>query len=121
MNRLFLCMGLALLVAACGPSDSSGGISPAKALSMAPADPDLAELYQSSCRACHATAAGGAPRTGSAMAWRSRLAKGMSTLVDHTITGFQGMPPMGLCSDCSEAELRALIEFMATPPVEDDA
>ena len=37
----------------------------------------------------------------------------MDTLLDHSINGFQGMPPLGLCMQCTEADFRALIEFMA--------
>jgi len=121
LNRLFLLGVLALVLTACGQGGSEPGISIAKALSLAPEDPALADQYRSSCRACHAASNSGAPMTGSLAAWKPRLDKGLDVLVEHTITGFKGMPPMGLCSDCSESELRALIEFMATPPQEDGA
>lgn len=78
-----------------------------------PADTALAQLYTASCRQCHANPAAGAPLTGDAAAWAPRLAKGMDTLLEHSINGFQGMPPMGLCMQCSEAQFRALIAFMA--------
>ena len=56
--------------------------------------------------------AGGAPRTGTSE-WDSRMAKGMDTLLDNTINGYKGMPPLGMCMDCGEEEFEALIRFMA--------
>ncbi len=75
-----------------------------------------AALYTASCKACHTVPASRAPMTGSARAWGVRMNKGMDRLLENTISGYKGMPPMGLCSDCSEADLRDLISFMATPP-----
>ncbi|KFF33545.1 cytochrome C [Pseudomonas aeruginosa VRFPA01] len=48
-----------------------------------------------------------------AAAWAPRLAQGMDTLLDHSINGYKGMPPMGMCMQCSEEQFRALIEFMS--------
>jgi cytochrome c5 len=41
------------------------------------------------------------------------MAKGMDTLLDNTINGYKGMPPLGMCMDCGEEEFEALIRFMA--------
>ena len=46
-------------------------------------------------------------------AWNPRIAQGTDTLLDHSINGYNGMPPMGLCMQCSEAQFVALISFMA--------
>ena len=81
-----------------------------------PADAALAQLYGASCRQCHANPAAGAPLSGDVAAWAPRLEKGMDTLLEHSINGFQGMPPMGMCMQCSEQEFRALIAFMAGAP-----
>ena len=70
------------------------------------------EIYQSKCFACHGTGAAGAPVLGKADAWAPRIDKGMDTLVKHAIEGFNAMPPMGTCMDCSEAEMRAVVEYM---------
>jgi len=78
-----------------------------------PTDPDTKSLYIQSCYSCHGTGAAGAPRTGNSGDWAPRLAKGMDTLLDHTINGFNGMPPLGMCMDCGEEEFVALINFMA--------
>jgi len=71
--------------------------------------------YASSCFACHMSGAAGAPKTGDAEAWAPRLEKGMDTLIASVRNGLGGMPPTGLCADCTDEELTALIEFMATP------
>lgn len=70
------------------------------------------EIYQSKCFACHGTGAAGAPVVGKADAWAPRIDKGMDTLVKHAVEGFNAMPPMGTCMDCSEAEIRAVVEYM---------
>ncbi|AKH68189.1 Cytochrome C oxidase, cbb3-type, subunit III [Spongiibacter sp. IMCC21906] len=78
-------------------------------------DRDLQALYKKSCFACHAYGANNAPKTGAADQWAPRLEKGMETLVAHARDGFNTMPPKGLCFDCSDAEFKALIEFMSEP------
>jgi len=42
-----------------------------------------------------------------------RIAQGPDTLLDHTINGYNGMPPMGLCVQCSEEQFLGLISFMS--------
>ena len=73
------------------------------------------EKYQKSCFACHSSGAAGAPKTGDVAAWQPRMEKGMDVLVQSVKTGLNGMPPTGLCADCSDAEYQALIEYMAAP------
>ncbi len=72
----------------------------------------IADIYQSKCAVCHASGAAGAPKLGDAAAWASRLDKGMDTLYANAINGFQGMPPKGLCMDCSEAEIKATVDYL---------
>jgi len=69
--------------------------------------------YQTACFACHSTGTAGAPKTGDAEAWAPRLEKGMDALIQSVRDGMGGMPPGGLCPDCTDAELTALIEYMA--------
>ncbi len=73
------------------------------------------EKYQGSCFACHAFGAAGAPKTGDVAAWQPRLEKGMDVLVQSVKTGLNGMPPTGLCGDCTDDEYKALIEYMSAP------
>ena len=77
------------------------------------ANPRVVELYNRSCRSCHAQGAGWAPRTGDLQAWAPRLQKGAPVLLEHTIDGFKGMPPMGMCFDCNEEDFTKLISFMS--------
>ncbi len=106
MSRMLLCACLALL-AACS-RDAEPDTAPVE-----PADPKLARLYAQTCKACHATRAAGAPVAGDRAAWEPRVAQGMPVLLEHTVRGYKGMPPLGACMDCGEKEFEALIRFMA--------
>lgn len=66
------------------------------------------------CAMCHVRGEGGAPKVGDAAAWQPRLAQGEVVILDHTINGFNNMPPLGYCMDCERDELRAYIRFMST-------
>ena len=103
-----LCL-LAVALAACGKPAPSASEAPA----VMPADPKLARLYAQTCKTCHGLPASGAPQAGDLAAWQPRVAQGMNVLIDHTLTGFKGMPPLGACSDCTEQDFDALIKFMS--------
>lgn len=105
----FAAVAALLVLAACGPSQPPA--QPAKAL--VEADPATMQLYNRSCISCHSSGAGGAPRTGDQQAWAPRMAKGMEVLLDNTINGFNGMPPMGMCMDCDAGQFESLIRYMA--------
>lgn len=81
-----------------------------------PADPGLAETYQRSCQACHSRRDSTAPLTGDTDAWQPRLDQGMETLLLHVVEGYGGMPPYGLCMDCSAEDFERLIGFMSSHP-----
>ncbi len=68
--------------------------------------------FERSCKICHESSGTGAPRTGDTEAWQPVLDQGMPALLEHTISGHKGMPPMGMCMDCGEAEFIAFIEYM---------
>ncbi|QFT54957.1 Cytochrome c5 [Microbulbifer sp. THAF38] len=85
-----------------------------QALTLTPDDPEIAEIYQRTCRSCHSTGASAAPLTGDIASWEPRLDKGMDVLVENAVNGFQGMPPLGLCFECSPKQFEQLIAFMAT-------
>jgi cytochrome c5 len=111
MSRVLLCAAFALL-AACGreqPAATPGGAAPATE----PADPRLARLYAQTCKACHTNPGSGAPQAGDKAAWQPRVAQGLPVLLDHTVNGYKGMPPLGSCMDCGEKEFESLIRFMA--------
>lgn len=69
-------------------------------------------VYNGACMACHASGAAGAPKVGDKAAWAPRIGKGMSTLVEHSLQGFNAMPPKGLCMDCSDDEIKAAVKYM---------
>ncbi len=107
--RPFVFLLLALL-AAC----TDDHVAPAATMGPGtPVEPELAEIYNRSCRSCHAQGTALAPLTGDRAAWAPRLKQGMEVLLEHTISGFNGMPPMGMCFDCEEEDFAALITFMS--------
>lgn len=82
-----------------------------------PEDPELAAVYERSCKNCHARSGSGAPLTGDTLVWQRLLEnKGMQRLLEHAIQGYGGMPPLGHCMDCDREDFGRLIGFMATGP-----
>lgn len=75
---------------------------------------DAAAKYQMSCFACHGTGAAGAPKLDDKAEWETRMAKGMDAVMVNVMNGIKAMPPKGLCMDCSESDLVALVEYMTT-------
>lgn len=71
-----------------------------------------ADVYGTSCIACHGTGAAGAPKMGVAADWAPRIAQGEETLVSHAINGIRGMPPKGTCMTCSDEEIKLAVEHM---------
>ena len=87
----------------------------ALAETLVPTDPELAAIYDRSCRACHALDGLGAPLTGHAAAWAPRFdVRGPDGLLASVHSGRGVMPAMGYCADCTDDDFRALIEFMST-------
>ena len=72
------------------------------------------QKYMASCFACHSTGAAGAPKVGAGMAseWEPRLEKGLDAVVANAINGVNTMPAKGLCFDCTDDDLRAIVEYM---------
>ena len=72
------------------------------------------DVYKAHCFACHGTGAAGAPKFGDAGAWGPRIAKGMDTLYTHALNGFNAMPPRGLCTECSDDEVKGAVDYMTS-------
>lgn len=110
-----LALSMALGLSACGgkPGAASSAEAAAAATPTVAASPATLKLYEQTCRNCHAVAASGAPQTGDLKAWAPRVAQGREILLDHSINGYKGMPPMGTCTQCTEADFVALIEYMS--------
>lgn len=68
-------------------------------------------IHQSLCATCHVSGVANAPKSHDEAAWKAR-GKSLDELVASSKKGINAMPPMGLCADCTDAELKAAIEFM---------
>lgn len=93
-----------------GEDCGSASAAPAAAASSGPRSGSA--VYDAACSACHAAGVAGAPILGDTGAWAPRIDKGMETLTDHAINGFNAMPARGACADCSDEEIVAAIEYM---------
>lgn len=76
---------------------------------------DADTVFDTFCFSCHGTGWDNAPVIGDSLVWDDRRAKGIDVLLKHTIEGFNAMPPKGGCADCSEKELRAVVEMLIAP------
>jgi cytochrome c5 len=111
-NHAVWLSGLAVLITACGPAPKPAP-TPEQAALLRPADARLADLYETSCKACHTITESGAPMVHDHAAWAPRWKQGLPVLVDHSLQGFNAMPAGGQCATCTPADLEALIRFMA--------
>lgn len=78
-------------------------------------------VYEQYCVTCHRDGVAGAPKFRIATDWTLRLAqKDMNGLVATVTKGLNAMPPKGTCAECSEADIKAAIEYMVPkgPPNE---
>ena len=86
--------------------------APPEPAEILPLEDDVMGQWARSCALCHVRGEGGAPVLGDEAAWADRLARGEEVLLQHTVEGFNNMPPLGYCMDCEEDDFRALIRFM---------
>ena len=99
---------IAPLPATAADKPQGATLTPAKADLLSPGK----QIYSSTCFACHATGAAGAPKVGDRAAWSARIAQGDATLLQHAMHGFNAMPPKGGCATCSDTDIRAAIAYM---------
>lgn len=71
------------------------------------------EVFESFCTTCHTAGVLNAPKLGNAADWAPRVAKGKDTLYKHAIEGFNSMPAKGMCSACSDDEIKGAVDYMA--------
>jgi cytochrome c5 len=96
------CAGAVGTVGAAGAAVASG-----------PGGPRNAEtIYNAFCMVCHATGISESPILGNAEQWAPRVAKGVDVLYTNSINGINVMPARGTCIDCSDDEMRAVVDFM---------
>lgn len=76
-----------------------------------------AEVYASTCSACHATGVGGAPKYGDRAAWAPRLAQGAAVLHQHALAGLTGkagvMPAKGGRPDLNDQSVINAVDYIA--------
>lgn len=109
-SSMMLALGLAL--AACGQGGNSA--APSAAAPLAPAsNPAVQKIYSTTCSNCHGKPGTGAPQAGDTAAWAPRAAQGREIVLNHIINGYKGMPPMGMCMQCSEDDFIAVTEYMS--------
>lgn len=72
-----------------------------------------ASLLTNNCVQCHARPGIGVPQMGVAADWYDRIKQGEDALLMNVVYGLRGMPPLGYCSACSEADFRAMIRLMS--------
>lgn len=70
-------------------------------------------IYRQTCSVCHDGQIASAPRKGDAAAWAPRLAKGKDVLLENVLKGYSVMPPKGMCFNCTNDDLRGVIDWMA--------
>jgi len=72
------------------------------------------EIYSSSCSACHASGAAGAPKLGDKDAWAPRIKSGSEILYNSAIQGKKAMPPKGGNISLSNEDVKAVVDYMVT-------
>jgi cytochrome c5 len=109
-------LALIFLLAGVAATAANGASAPVKKPGEAPmAKPSarVVTIYEKACIVCHEEGVQGAPIPGEAFDWEDRLSYGMQELYANTIEGMGvSMPPRGTCDDCTDAELKAVVDFM---------
>ena len=71
------------------------------------------QIYETNCITCHDAGTAGAPKLGDTKAWAERKKKGIKTLINNSITGFnQFMPARGTCMECSDEDMALVVNYM---------
>ncbi|MCG8670024.1 MAG: c-type cytochrome [Pseudomonadales bacterium] len=94
----------------CLEGEECGEASAAVAAEAVAATPE--DLYNSKCSSCHVAGVLGAPVPGKADQWAARIANGTDALYQNAIGGINAMPPKGGCADCSDDDIKAIVDFM---------
>jgi cytochrome c5 len=107
-------------VAVAGQDNSALTIAPVSATAVAAVAANYktgAEVFEATCKACHAMGIGGAPKVGDHAAWAPRIALGKAKLYEHALNGFDGkadlpMPPKGGATSVSDDLIKAAVDHM---------
>jgi cytochrome c5 len=71
-------------------------------------------IFDTTCMACHATGAAGAPKIGDKTAWGPRLKEGMPAVYGIAMKGKGAMPPRGGNGSLSDADVKAAVDYMVS-------
>lgn len=74
--------------------------------------PEGETIYKTACFSCHTTGLAGAPKYGSSDDWAPRLAQGMDLIYEHSLKGFNAMPPKGGFVNYSDDQVKAAVDYM---------
>ncbi|MCB2427036.1 c-type cytochrome [Methylophaga pinxianii] len=66
------------------------------------------------CAVCHSTGMMNSPKLASADDWAPRIEKGMDTLYNHAINGFNMMPARGGNPKLTDDEVKAAVDYMVS-------
>ena len=90
------------------PGASTAAAAPAAAATK----PDGKKVYDTTCMACHATGAAGAPKFGDKAAWAPRIKTGIDALHASALKGKGAMPAKGGNTALSDADVTAAVDYM---------
>ncbi len=71
------------------------------------------QVYNQVCSICHTKGQLGAPKLGDKAAWTPILQNNLDVLIERSIKGYKGHPPLGACYQCSDADIIAAVKYMA--------
>ena len=72
------------------------------------------QVFNGTCKVCHAQGINGAPILGNKKMWQSRITKGVPTLIEHATNGFGLMPAKGGNTSLTDEEISAAVNFMVS-------
>jgi len=75
---------------------------------------DGKRVYQKHCSVCHDTGIKNAPRIGDKEKWQPIVKEGFIDTYLDVITGQNGHLPQGGCPTCSDADIKAAVQYMMT-------
>lgn len=89
-------------------ASSSTTAAPPKSLTLA----DGKAIYDNNCAICHNSGFKNAPKLGDVKAFQPIIAQGFEETFLKTVQGYGNHPPRGACADCSDAQLKAAVQYM---------
>jgi cytochrome c5 len=66
------------------------------------------------CSMCHGSGMMNSPKLGDIAQWAPRIEKGIDTLHDHAINGFNMMPARGGRPDLSDDDIKSAVDYMVS-------